>query len=159
LYLQEVRGYDPFTSGLLFAPMTVASLAGAAVAGRVTTRWGPRFASTTGMVLVCIGLAAMAGATVMPDGLGVLIAGMVLGEAGFMLASVALTIVATGNLAGRHAGLAAGLLNTATQLGGGVGLAVVAAVVAAGTARHAGIRPRWAPASWPASASSGSRCC
>lgn len=59
---------------------------------------------------------------------------MVVGEGGFMLGSVALTIVATGSLDDRHAGLAAGLLNTATQLGGGIGLGVVSAVVIAATA-------------------------
>jgi hypothetical protein len=59
------------------------------------------------------------------------LAGMVVGEAGFMLGGVALTIAATGSLDDRHSGLAAGLLNTATQLGGGIGLGVVATVVAA----------------------------
>jgi fructose-specific phosphotransferase system IIC component len=56
---------------------------------------------------------------------------MVVGEGGFMLPSVALTIVATGSLRQEHGGLASGLVNTATQLGGGLGLALVATVVAA----------------------------
>jgi tellurite resistance protein TehA-like permease len=51
-----------------------------------------------------------------------------------MLGSVALTIVATSSLDDRHAGLAAGLLNTATQVGGGLGLGIVSAVVAAAAA-------------------------
>jgi fructose-specific phosphotransferase system IIC component len=48
-----------------------------------------------------------------------------------MLTSVALTIVATSSLRREHGGLASGLVNTATQLGGGLGLALVATVVAA----------------------------
>jgi hypothetical protein len=44
-----------------------------------------------------------------------------------------LTIVATESLDGRHSGLAAGLLNTATQLGGGIGLGIAATIVAAAT--------------------------
>jgi hypothetical protein len=52
-----------------------------------------------------------------------------------MLGSVALTIAATSALGDADAGLAAGLLNTATQLGGGLGLGVVTGVVAASTSR------------------------
>jgi MFS family permease len=131
LYFQEVRGFDALRSGLLFAPMTVASLAGAAVAGRAALRFGPRVSSTAGLVLVAAGVIAMAAAMFHEGGLALLIAGMVVGEAGSMLTSVALTIVATASLNRAHSGLASGLLNTATQLGGGIGLAFVATVVAA----------------------------
>jgi MFS family permease len=131
LYFQEVRGQDPLVTGLLFAPMTVASLAGAAVAGRLAVRVGPRRTAGVGLLLVAGGLAAMGTAVARPAGLGAVLAGMVVGEAGFMLGSVALTIAATGSLEDRDSGLAAGLLNTATQLGGGIGLGIVATVVAA----------------------------
>jgi hypothetical protein len=70
----------------------------------------------------------------------VVIASMVVGEAGCMLGSVALTIVATSRLGDQHAGLAAGLINTSTQLGGGFGLGIVATVAAA-TASQAAVDP------------------
>ena len=72
------------------------------------------------------------------DSFDLVIVGMVVGEAGFMLGSVALTIMATTSLDDRHAGLASGLVNTSNQLGGGFGLGIVAAVVAA-TASQAAI--------------------
>jgi MFS family permease len=132
LYFQEVRGEDASTTGLLFAPMTVASLVGAAVAGRLAVRVGTRRTAATGLVLVAAGLVAMAVAVGgRTGGFGAVLTGMVVGETGFMLGSVALTIAATGSLGDRDSGLAAGLLNTSSQLGGGVGLGVVAAVVAA----------------------------
>jgi hypothetical protein len=65
------------------------------------------------------------------------IVGTVVGETGFMLGSVALTIMATSSLGDHHAGLGSGLVNTSNQLGGGFGLGVVAAVVAATAAQSA----------------------
>jgi hypothetical protein len=62
---------------------------------------------------------------------------MVVGEAGFMLASVPLTVAGTAAIDDKQAGLAAGLLNSSMQLGNGWGLGIVAAVVAA-TATAAG---------------------
>ena len=55
---------------------------------------------------------------------------MIVGETGFTSGSVALTIMATSSLGVQHAGLAAGLVNTSNQLGGGFGLGIVATVVA-----------------------------
>jgi MFS family permease len=110
LYFQEVRGFDALRSGLLFAPMTVASLPGAAVADRAALRFGPRVTSTAGLILVAGGVIAMAAAMFHEGGLALLIAGMVVGEAGSMLTSVALTIVATACLDRTHTGLASGLL-------------------------------------------------
>ena len=55
---------------------------------------------------------------------------MIVGETGFTSGSVALTIMATSSLGDQRAGLAAGLVNTSNQLGGGFGLGIVATVVA-----------------------------
>jgi hypothetical protein len=58
------------------------------------------------------------------------VVGMVVGETGFMLANVPLTMAGTSAVEERDAGLAAGALNTSMQLGGACGLAAVAVVVA-----------------------------
>jgi MFS family permease len=84
----------------------------------------------TGQTLMTAGLVIITLAIVLPGGFAGVIIGMVVGEAGFMLGSVACTIAATSSMEDRHAGLAAGLLNTATQLGGGLGLGIVSAVAA-----------------------------
>jgi MFS family permease len=42
LYLQEVLGHSALTAGLLFIPMTLASVVAAPVAGRLATRIGVR---------------------------------------------------------------------------------------------------------------------
>jgi EmrB/QacA subfamily drug resistance transporter len=131
LYFQDLRGLDPLVSGLAFAPMTLASVIGAALAGRSAPRLGNRRTAVIGMLGMMAGIVAMTLGVGAPEGFPAVIVGMMLGETGFMLGSVSLTIAATNSLEDRDAGLAAGLINTATQLGAGVGLGIVAAVVAA----------------------------
>ena len=133
LYFQDIRGMTPFTSGLWFAPMTVASVVGAAFAGRAALRFGLRPTAITGQMCMAGGLVIMALGVGVPGGFAAVIAGMALGETGFMLGSVAFTIAATGSLGDDQAGLAAGLVNVASQLGGGTGLGIVASLFAGAT--------------------------
>jgi EmrB/QacA subfamily drug resistance transporter len=129
LYFQEIRDLDPLRTGLLFVPMTLAAVVGAGLAGRISTVVGLRRTALVGLGLVAAGLVVISGG--LTGGPSVVVVGMVVGEAGFMLANVPLTIAATSGLQDRHAGLAAGLANTAMQLGGALGLGVVAAVASA----------------------------
>jgi MFS family permease len=65
------------------------------------------------------------------DSLPYVLCGMVVGECGFMLSNVTLTIAATGGVDEDGQGLASGLMNTSIQLGNAFGLAAVATVAAA----------------------------
>jgi EmrB/QacA subfamily drug resistance transporter len=137
LYLQEVLRYSALTAGLLFIPMTLASVVAAPLAGRLATRVGVRTTATSGLVLVTVGLLLMTPMSV-GGGLIFVILGMVIGEGGFMLSNVPLTIVGSGSAGEDERGLAAGILNTSMQLGNGWGLGVVATVVAAASAALGG---------------------
>jgi hypothetical protein len=75
------------------------------------------------------------------DSLAFLLVGMVVGEAGFMLANVPLTIAGSVGTGEDSRGLSAGLLNTATQLGNALGLGVVASVAASVATGRARDRP------------------
>jgi EmrB/QacA subfamily drug resistance transporter len=137
LYLQEVLGHGALRAGLLFIPMTLASVVAAPVAGRLATRLGIRTTASLGLALVAVGLLLM---TLMSVGGGLLfvLLGMVIGEGGFMLSNVPLTIVGSGSAGEDERGLAAGLLNTSMQLGNAWGLGVVATVVAAASVALSG---------------------
>jgi EmrB/QacA subfamily drug resistance transporter len=137
LYLQEVLGHSALTAGLLFIPMTLASVVAAPVAGRLATRIGVRTTASSGLVLVAVGLLLMTPMSV-AGGLDFVLCGMVIGEGGFMLSNVPLTIVGSGSAGEDERGLAAGLLNTSMQLGSAWGLGVVATVVAATSAALGG---------------------
>jgi hypothetical protein len=63
--------------------------------------------------------------------------GMAVAEAGFVIASVPLTVAATDSEGDDERGLASGILSTATEFGNALGWAAVAAVIAASTAASA----------------------
>lgn len=125
LYFQEVLGHGPLIAGLLFAPMTAVSVVAAHFAGRLATGLGVRPTAAGGLALLGAGLLLM---TRMSEGggLALVLCGTVVGEFGFMLSNVPLTIAASGSTGER--GLASGLMNTSIQLGNTFGLAVVATV-------------------------------
>jgi EmrB/QacA subfamily drug resistance transporter len=137
LYLQEALGRTPLEAGLLFLPMTLTSVGAAPVAGRLVTRFGGRETAALGLVLVAAGVLIMARMS-LEGGLVFVLCGMVIGEAGFMLSNVSLTIAGSGGASEDERGLAAGLLNTSIQLGNAWGLGMVATVVAAATAAFGG---------------------
>src|SRR5918994_1336659 len=109
LYFQEVLGHGALAAGLLFIPMTLSSVLAAPLAGRLATRLGLRMTASLGLALVAVGLLLMTPMSV-GGGLIFVLLGMVIGEGGFMLSNVPLTIVGSGGTGER--GLAAGLLNT-----------------------------------------------
>jgi EmrB/QacA subfamily drug resistance transporter len=137
LYFQEVLGHSALMAGLLFLPMTLASVVAAPAAGRLATRLGVRTTTASGLALVAVGLLLMTPMSV-GGGLVFVLLGMVIGEGGFMLSNVPLTIVGSGSTGEDERGLAAGLLNTSMQLGNAWGLGVVATVVAAASAALGG---------------------
>jgi EmrB/QacA subfamily drug resistance transporter len=140
LHFQEVEGRGPLVAGLLFIPMTLASIAATPVGGRLVQRIGVRTTAALGLAGVATGVAAMALGMVPAAPLLLVLAGMALGEAGFMLSNISLTVAGTAALDDERAGLAAGLLNTFCQVGGGLGLGIVAVVVAA-SLPEGGVRP------------------
>ncbi|HEV2743651.1 MAG TPA: hypothetical protein VGV91_10880, partial [Rubrobacter sp.] len=114
-------GYGPLAAGLLFLPMALASVAAAAVAGRLATDLGTAGTAALGLGGVVAGLLLML-AVSREGGLLLVLAGTVVGEAGFMFSNVSLTIAGTVATDEDGRGLAAGLLNTSVQLGNAWGL-------------------------------------
>jgi MFS family permease len=107
------------------------------LAHRGAKRFGVRETAVLGLVLVAVGVLIM-GRMSSEGGLVFVLCGMVIGEAGFMLSNVSLTVSGSGSAGEDERGLAAGPLNTSIQLGNAWGLGVVATVVAAATAAFGG---------------------
>jgi Na+/melibiose symporter-like transporter len=95
LYLQDALGRSPLEAGLLFLPMTLTSVVAAPVAGRLVSRLGVRTTAASGLALSAAGLLLTRGMSP-EDGLSLVLSGMVVGEAGFMVSNVALTIAGSG---------------------------------------------------------------
>ncbi len=73
-------------------------------------------------------------ATLLSDALVAVLLGMAVAEAGFVTASVPLTVAATDGVGDYERGLASGVLSTATEFSKALGFVAVGAVIAAATA-------------------------
>jgi MFS family permease len=133
LYLQDVHGYGPLKTGVLFVPMALGIIVGAQISARIIGRVGPRALLLVGMVLAAAGFALLSQLSATSG-----YAGAVLGPTLLITFAIGLsfTPMATAATTGVHwsqAGLASGVLNTSRQVGGSIGLAVLATVATART--------------------------
>ncbi|MGZ4400045.1 MAG: MFS transporter [Gaiellaceae bacterium] len=133
LGIQEVWGYSPIKAGLAFIPFTAGIVVGAGAAQQLIRRFGPRAVTLSGLVIAVVGLIMLVRIT--PDGSypAQLLAPIVVMSVGMGLTFVPLTLMATTNVEAQDAGLASGLFNTAQQVGGALGLAVLSTLAATRT--------------------------
>jgi EmrB/QacA subfamily drug resistance transporter len=139
IYLQDHLGLGPLSAGLALLPATIPMLLVAPAGGAATDRFGPRLGTTVGLVL--LGAALLALGLLAPDGrYSQLWPGFVVFGAGVGLVTV--TTSATGlDVAGsRERGEAAGILTTARQVGGTIGLAAMSALFVGAQPAHAAVR-------------------
>jgi EmrB/QacA subfamily drug resistance transporter len=131
LYLQRVLGYDALEIGLAFLPVTV-------VMGTLSIRYteplimrfGARTTLIPGMGLIAVGLLLFTQAPVEGSYVQHVLPPMILFGLGAGLSFPALMTLAMSGATQEDAGLASGLVNTAAQVGGALGLAVLATLSA-----------------------------
>ena len=134
LYLQRVLGYDSLQTGLAFLPATL--ILGAlsySAAAKVVNRFGVKPMLMVGMALLAVSLLLFARAPVGGSFLMDVLPGMLLLGFGASFAFLTLILASVSGVPERDAGLASGLVNTAQQLGGALGLAVLASIAASRT--------------------------
>jgi MFS family permease len=137
LYLQQALGYPPTTTGLALVPFSLAAIAGSLAGARLTASIGPRATMTGGLATVATAMLLLSRIPAR-GGLPWLVAGLVLAGSGLTCASVAATATGTEAARADAQGLAAGLLNTAAQVGTALGIAALVTVAAGRTAALAG---------------------
>ena len=125
LYVQRVLGYSPLEAGLAFLPFTLGIIIGAGLAQPLLPRLGPREVPVIGSLIAAAGLLLFL--RLSPDStyLADLLPGIMLTSIGMGLVFVPVTLIATSGVPVDDAGLASGLFNTAQQIGGALGLAVL----------------------------------
>jgi len=128
LYMQQVLGYDALEAGLAYLPLALSIIVSAGVASQLVTRVGFKPTLIGGLVLIAVGLVWFA--QVSPGGsyVGDVLLPSLVAAWGLGLAFVPVTVAAVTGTRPDEAGLASGLINTAQQVGGALGLAVLAAV-------------------------------
>jgi EmrB/QacA subfamily drug resistance transporter len=133
LYVQEILGYSPLQAGLAFLPVTAGIVIGAGIAQQLIRRLGVRNLAVTGIALATAGLAVLTQLPVHGSYLGNLMSGLFPMSIGMGLTFVPITLLGTGGVSANDAGLASGLFNTAQQVGGSLGLAILSTLAASQT--------------------------
>jgi EmrB/QacA subfamily drug resistance transporter len=127
LYLQRVLGYDALEIGLAFLPATIVmGVLSLRYSEKLIMRFGPRTTLLPGMLLVAVGLLLFARAPVNGHYITDVLPIMLLLGLGVGGSFPALMTLAMSGATPQDAGLASGLVNTAAQVGGALGLAVLA---------------------------------
>jgi EmrB/QacA subfamily drug resistance transporter len=128
LYVQQVLHYSALKTGLtfLFTAGTVIPVAGASQA--LVTRIGARPVLVTGLALITGGMIWYSQIPVHGRFASNLLPGYLLVGVGMAFSFIPISIAALAGVEDREAGLASGLINTAQQIGGALGVAIAATV-------------------------------
>jgi EmrB/QacA subfamily drug resistance transporter len=130
LYLQNVLGYSPVHTGVVFLPMSFLVVITAPLAGGATDLIGPRWPIAVGMTLLAVALLDFSRLG-LRAGFTDLLPGMLIGGVGMGVAMGPMTAAALAAVPVDEAGVASGVLTTSRQVGGALGIAVMGAIVAA----------------------------
>ncbi|MEU5001628.1 MFS transporter [Streptomyces sp. NPDC021622] len=127
LYVQQVLGKGPASTGVMFLPLALGVIAGSVLAVKVGYRLAPRTLLACGGLLTATGLAWFG--LISPDGafLTDVLGPSIVAGVGFGLCLGPAVSLATAGVAPHEAGTASGLLNSARQIGASLGLAALGA--------------------------------
>ena len=138
LYLQQVLGFDPLATGFAFVPLALAIVVGANVASALVTRYGAGTVLTGGLLVLAVSFLWLGRIDAGGSYLGDVLFPSLLAGLGVGCSVVPATIAAVGALPPEKAGLASGLITTAQQVGGALGLATLVAIAAVRTSAVTG---------------------
>ncbi|MFL5955524.1 MAG: MFS transporter [Gaiellaceae bacterium] len=129
LYMQNVLKYSPVEAGASFLPMTVLVILIAPRAGALTDRVGSRWLVGGGMTLLAVMLFyyTQLGAH---ESFWKILPGLLLGGFGMGMTMTPVTAAAMSAVSVDKAGVGSAVLNSARQVGGSLGIAVMGAIVA-----------------------------
>jgi len=138
LYLQEILRMSALRTGFAFAPMAIAIIIGAQLTGRIMAKIGPWKIILGGTSIACAGFfwlsALSATGNYWTDVFGP--ANIIAFSLGLLFSPLA--AVATSSVSHAQVGLSSGVLNSARQIGGSLGLAVLATVAVDASLRQLG---------------------
>jgi predicted MFS family arabinose efflux permease len=133
LYLQQVLHYSALKAGVSYLPLAVGIILSAGGASVLVTRLGAKPVLVAGLALVATGLLLFTGVSPHGSYLGDVLPPSVIVAVGLGLSFVPLTILAVAGATDADAGLASGLINTAQQIGGAIGLAILSTIATSRT--------------------------
>ncbi|MCW2983090.1 MAG: major facilitator superfamily 1 [Conexibacter sp.] len=128
LYMQTVLGYSPFAAGAAYLPLTFGVGVSAGIGAKVLTKLGSRVVIVVGGLIAASGLLLLHHVPVDGSYLRDILPGLMLMALGIGPVFVGVTSAANAGVSADHAGTVAALLNSAQQVGGALGLAILSAL-------------------------------
>jgi DHA2 family multidrug resistance protein-like MFS transporter len=126
-YLQLVVGLSPLEAGLWSLPSAAAFIVGSQLAPRIVRRVRPGYLIGGGLAIGAVGLGMLTQVGTV-DGLGLLIAASVVTSIGLAPVFGLTTELIVGSAPPERAGAASGISETAAELGGALGIAILGSV-------------------------------
>ena len=130
LYIQQVLHYSPVRTGLGFIPVSIVIGVMASQMSKVVKKFGYKRPIMIAPIFMASGLFWLSKIKVHDSYITGVLPGLIIIALGMGTVFVAITIAATSGVPKDKAGLSSGLLNTAQQIGGALGLAILAGVSA-----------------------------
>jgi EmrB/QacA subfamily drug resistance transporter len=128
LFIQNVLGYSAIRSGIAYLPFAIGVVVASGLASQLVPRIGPRPLIVTGAAMVAGGMFWFSRLTEHAGYASHLLGPQLVSSFGLGLVFVPLALVALHNVAEQDTGVASSLLNTAQQVGGAIGLALLGTV-------------------------------
>jgi EmrB/QacA subfamily drug resistance transporter len=130
IYVQQVLHYSALKTGVTFLATAAVAIVSAGIAEGLVGRLGPKIVMSIGLVLFGVALILYTRIGVNGSYVSDLLPGYLLAGFGMGFAFVPLSILALAGVEERDYGLASGLINTAQNIGGAIGLAIAATLFA-----------------------------
>ncbi|WP_025600241.1 MFS transporter [Burkholderia sp. WSM2230] len=128
LFFQSVRHDTPLETGLAFLPMTAVVTVANLVSGRLTARFGYRMPMVYGQAIAALGYLLLAFVHENSSALAVALPLLAVGT-GVALAVPSINTAVLAHIGPSRIGIASGVLNSARQIGGVVGVGVFGSLV------------------------------
>ncbi|WP_127782339.1 MFS transporter [Rhodococcus sp. X156] len=130
-YMQQTLGYSPVVTGCAFVPMVAAIAVSASVLGApLSARFSPRILVSAGMAISALGLGLLTGIEVDSSYVTGVLPGLVLFGLGMGQVFSNGIAASTSGVQDEDAGVASATVNTAQQVGGSIGVALLSSVAA-----------------------------
>jgi EmrB/QacA subfamily drug resistance transporter len=136
-YLQQIMGYSPLKTGVLFLPMVAAIMTTSILSNAVLLRRiGPRVLLTGGLLIAAVGMAVLSRLGVHTSYTSGILPALIIFGAGLGFTFPPALNTATAGLADADAGVGSAMVTTSQQIGASVGTALLNTIAASATASY-----------------------
>jgi EmrB/QacA subfamily drug resistance transporter len=128
LYMQLILGYSPVRTGFAYLPFSFGMAVAAGVSSKLVTHFAPRLIAGPGLLVAAVGMFWFAALEPDSSYAAHLMPAMFVTALGLGASFVPMTLGAVSDVSAQDTGVASALLNTAQQIGGALGLAILSTI-------------------------------